>query len=390
MSKTLGDGTYGSVLKGVRIDTGEEVAIKRMKRKFDTWEECVSLREVQSLRKLLHPNIVRLREVVREPDGELNLIFEFLDCNLYELIKNRVSPFDESKVRDITRQLLEGLSYMHEQGFFHRDLKLENILCGKQGEIKIADFGLAREIRSRPPFTDYVSTRWYRAPEALLRSTKYNSPIDIWAVGAMMGELYTLRPLFPGASENDQIFKICAVLGTPTDWPEGIRLAGVIGFKFPACAPVPLSAVIREATLEGLNLINSLLLWDPLKRATAANALKHPFFKVKDNILPAIPVSKKYNYQTWDPSDQQVIPLSVPPPTLAKKNESRQMAPHVIPPPTTIKQTKQEDDFLGLIDRKQQTVPSVDDLESALGIPAANATTHRLRKGGLRDLPRLE
>lgn len=95
-------------------------------------------------------------------------------------------------------------------------MKPENLLCSGTDLVKIADFGLAREIRSRPPYTDYVSTRWYRAPEVLLRSTNYSSAIDVWAVGCIMAELYTLRPLFPGSSEVDEIFKITAVLGTPT------------------------------------------------------------------------------------------------------------------------------------------------------------------------------
>lgn len=104
---------------------------------------------------------------------------------------------------------------MHKHGFFHRDIKPENLLCMGPELIKIADFGLAREIRSRPPYTDYVSTRWYRAPEVLLRSTSYSSPIDVWAIGCIMSELYTLQPLFPGRSEIDQIFRCCSVLGTP-------------------------------------------------------------------------------------------------------------------------------------------------------------------------------
>lgn len=112
-------------------------------------------------------------------------------------------------------QILQGLNFMHKHGFFHRDIKPENLLCNGPELIKIADFGLAREIRSRPPYTDYVSTRWYRAPEVLLRSTNYSSPVDIWAVGCIMAELYTLQPLFPGRSEVDQIFRICSILGTP-------------------------------------------------------------------------------------------------------------------------------------------------------------------------------
>jgi serine/threonine protein kinase len=170
-------GTYGSVLKATTL-SGEVVAIKKMKKKFFSWAECVNLREVQSLKKLNHPNIVKLKEVIREND-ELYFIFEFLDKNIYQMTKDRKKFLPEQKVRNIMYQIIAGLAHMHKVGYFHRDLKPENLLVS--GEIvKLADFGLAREIRSRPPFTDYVSTRWYRAPEVLLRSTHYNSPIDIW------------------------------------------------------------------------------------------------------------------------------------------------------------------------------------------------------------------
>ena len=125
-------------------------------------------------------------------------------------------------------QTFQALAYCHKQGFFHRDLKPENLLVNTANEqVKLADFGLAREIRSRPPYTDYVSTRWYRAPELLLRSQNYNSPIDIFACGAIMAELYLLRPLWPGNSEVDQLYKICATLGSPsqTEWADGYKLA---------------------------------------------------------------------------------------------------------------------------------------------------------------------
>ncbi|XP_004868868.1 serine/threonine-protein kinase ICK isoform X3 [Heterocephalus glaber] len=212
--KQLGDGTYGSVLLGRSIESGELIAIKKMKRKFYSWEECMNLREVKSLKKLNHANVVKLKEVIREND-HLYFIFEYMKENLYQLIKERNKLFPESAVRNIMYQILQGLAFIHKHGFFHRDLKPENLLCMGPELVKIADFGLAREIRSRPPYTDYVSTRWYRAPEVLLRSTNYSSPIDVWAVGCIMAEVYTLRPLFPGASEIDTIFKICQVLGTP-------------------------------------------------------------------------------------------------------------------------------------------------------------------------------
>ena len=117
-------------------------------------------------------------------------------------MKDRTQPFPENQIKSIMLQTMLGLTYMHKHGFFHRDLKPENLLV-KGDAVKIADFGLAREIRSRPPFTDYVSTRWYRAPEILLRSTNYNSPVDIFALGAIMAELYLMRPLLPGNNETD-------------------------------------------------------------------------------------------------------------------------------------------------------------------------------------------
>jgi serine/threonine protein kinase len=117
----------------------------------------------------------------------------------------------------IVYQTLSALAHTHKHGFFHRDLKPENILIS-DGKIKICDFGLAREIRSRPPFTDYVSTRWYRAPEIILKSAYYNSPVDIFAMGCIMAELYLMAPIFAGNSEIDQLNKICQLLGAPVNW----------------------------------------------------------------------------------------------------------------------------------------------------------------------------
>eukprot|EP00069_Balaena_mysticetus_P021516 bmy_03093T0 len=279
--KQLGDGTYGSVLLGRSIESGELIAIKKMKRKFYSWEECMNLREVKSLKKLNHANVVKLKEVIREND-HLYFIFEYMKENLYQLIKERNKLFPESAIRNIMYQILQGLAFIHKHGFFHRDLKPENLLCMGPELVKIADFGLAREIRSRPPYTDYVSTRWYRAPEVLLRSTNYSSPIDIWAVGCIMAEVYTLRPLFPGASEIDTIFKICQVLGTPkkTDWPEGYQLSSAMNFRWPHCVPNNLKTLIPNASSEAVHLLRDMLQWDPKKRPTASQALRYPYFQV--------------------------------------------------------------------------------------------------------------
>ncbi|NXM66330.1 ICK kinase, partial [Serilophus lunatus] len=279
--RQLGDGTYGSVLLGRSIESGELIAIKKMKRKFYSWEECMNLREVKSLKKLNHANVVKLKEVIREND-HLYFVFEYMKENLYQLMKERNKLFPESTVRNIMYQILQGLAFIHKHGFFHRDLKPENLLCMGPELVKIADFGLAREIRSRPPYTDYVSTRWYRAPEVLLRSTSYSSPIDIWAVGCIMAEVYTLRPLFPGASEIDTIFKICQVLGTPkkNDWPEGYQLSASMNFRWPQCVPNNLKTLIPNASSEAVQLMRDMLQWDPKKRPTASQALRYPYFQV--------------------------------------------------------------------------------------------------------------
>ncbi|CAF0807444.1 unnamed protein product [Rotaria sp. Silwood1] len=286
IQKQLGDGTYGSVLLANLKDSPQEkVAIKRMKKKYYSWQECMDLREIKALQKIRHPNVIKLKEVIRE-DNNLYMIFEYMNENLYELMKKRDRLFPETNVRNVIFQIFQGLSYMHKLGFFHRDLKPENILCKGVELVKIADFGLARELRSRPPYTDYVSTRWYRAPEVLLRSTSYTSPIDIWAVGCIAAELYTLRPLFPGSSEIDQMFKVCAVMGTPTrdEWPEGYMLAAKLSFRWPQCARTDLKKIIHSANNDGIDMIKGTLEWDSKRRPNAAQCLKHPYFKVSQDV----------------------------------------------------------------------------------------------------------
>uniref|UniRef100_A0AC35TS82 Protein kinase domain-containing protein n=1 Tax=Rhabditophanes sp. KR3021 TaxID=114890 RepID=A0AC35TS82_9BILA len=328
MTKRIGDGTFGEVHLAKRIDTGDIVAIKRMKKKFYSWQEAMNLREVKCLKKLSHPNIIKLKEVLRENEI-LYFIFEFMNENLYELMKDRDRVMHENIIRNIIYQILQGLSYMHKNGYFHRDMKPENIMCNGPELIKIADFGLAREVRSRPPFTDYVSTRWYRAPEILLRSLNYNSPIDLFAVGCIMAELYVLRPLFPGTSELDQIFKILTIMGTPPkvsayniiiylvshgtkhmqsqtyiytykrkpiklyliflisgndEWAEGYTLAAAMNFKFQQCLPTPLESLIFPISKEGLQLMTDTLNWNPEKRPSAAQSLKYKYFQVAQKL----------------------------------------------------------------------------------------------------------
>ena len=280
IQKTIGSGSFANVSKAINIKTNETVAIKKMKKKFSSWDECLNLREIKSLTKLNHPNIMKLKEVIRVND-ELFCVFEYCDQNIYQYYlsyKESGQSIPETLIRQILYQTASGLAYMHKHGFFHRDLKPENILYSK-GIIKIGDFGLAREIRSRPPYTDYVATRWYRAPEILLKSTNYNSPVDIYALGCILAELYLLNPLFSGSSEIDQMHKICSILGTPSTgiWSEGHRLASQIGFNFPHYQPISLNNIFNNASPEAIYLIGQMLSFDPSKRPTALQILQHSF-----------------------------------------------------------------------------------------------------------------
>ncbi|KAL0393752.1 UNVERIFIED_CONTAM: Cyclin-dependent kinase F-4 [Sesamum latifolium] len=286
--KEVGNGTFGSVWRALSKQSGEVVAIKKMKKKYYSWEECINLREVKSLRKMNHPNIVKLKEVIRENDV-LYFVFEYMDCNLYQLMKDRAKLFSEAEIRNWCFQVFQGLAYIHQRGYFHRDLKPENLLVSKD-IIKIADFGLAREINSQPPFTEYVSTRWYRAPEVLLQSPTYGPPVDMWAMGAIMAELFTLRPLFPGSSEADEIYKICSVIGSPTksEWSEGLKLASAINYQFPQAAGVHLSVLVPGVSEDAINLIASLCSWNPCKRPTALEVLQHPFFQSCFYVPPSL------------------------------------------------------------------------------------------------------
>ncbi len=279
--ETIGDGTYGIVYKGINTKTNEYVAIKKMKKKYTDWDECLSLKEVQALLTLKHSNIVTLNELILQKN-ELNMIFEFIGQNLFEYAKN-MNEIPEYKIRNISFQILQGLAYMHKNNFFHRDMKPENILISGD-QVKLADFGLARDINSEPPFTDYVATRWYRSPEVILNSKVYSSPIDIFALGAIIAELYTGVPLFPGKEASDQMNKICEVLGTPnqSDWNEGYDLANQIHFKFPQFRGKKLKNVINRASDNAINLLEMMLCFNPSKRPSAVKCLQHPFFQCNE------------------------------------------------------------------------------------------------------------
>ena len=192
--RLIGDGTYGQVYEGIDKEKEIKVAIKKLKNKMSSWEDCILQNEVRFLRKLNHENIVKLLEVIREQNSDVSYIFEYCDCNLFEFIENHRKQkmfISEAKIRNIIYQIVCGVKYLDSCNIMHRDLKPENILMILNNNlIKICDFGTAKEIPEYKTnsLTDYVCTRWYRAPECTLKSNHYNEKIDIWAIGCIMAE----------------------------------------------------------------------------------------------------------------------------------------------------------------------------------------------------------
>ncbi|KAJ6570977.1 protein kinase [Mycena vulgaris] len=287
------------------------VAVKRMQQQWPgNWGDCQNLKEIQSLRAIPpHTNIIPLYDVFLQPESKrLYFVFEPMEGNLYHLLKaRRGRPFAGGLTASIFRQIAAALAHIHSAGYFHRDLKPENVLVTTTGLcdyvstvvaiLKLSDFGLAREIRSGAPYTEYVAVRWYRAPEVVLMSPTYSSAVDMWALGAVMAEVINLAPLFPGRDTMDQLAKICDVLGDPSDaygvdalnnplgggpWPHGVQLAAATGFAFRTTQPKDMHALLPTVPtfpaipVSLVHCIRGLLRYDPGARLTSRQCLDHP------------------------------------------------------------------------------------------------------------------
>ncbi|GFP59141.1 hypothetical protein ACSS6W_007812 [Trichoderma asperelloides] len=325
--KEIGDGSFGSVVlartrtAGAAVARrGTLVAIKSMKKTFESLSPCLELREVVFLRTLPpHPHLVPALDIFLDPfTKKLHIAMEYMEGNLYQLMKARDHKYlDNASVKSILFQIMQGLEHIHSHNFFHRDIKPENILVSTSAHqdtsnsfrrysalvtppstpptytVKLADFGLARETHSKLPYTTYVSTRWYRAPEVLLRAGEYSAPVDIWAVGAMAVEIATLKPLFPGGNEVDQVWRVCEIMGSPGnwynkagarvgggEWREGTRLASKLGFSFPKMAPHAMDTILQSPQWPPAlsHFVTWCLMWDPKNRPTSTQSLNHEYF----------------------------------------------------------------------------------------------------------------
>jgi serine/threonine protein kinase len=240
-----------------------------------------SVREIKLLRALRHPNVVDLQEVVvgRKPSNVF-LLFEYCEHDLSGLLRRMPQPFSEAQVKRIMLQLLSAVAYLHENFILHRDIKLANMLMNNRGQVKLADFGLARDfaypVRA---YTPNVVTLWSRPPELLLGSQIYHTAVDVWAVGCVFGELLKNRPLLPGASELKQLDLIFKLLGTPNEhvWP-GYAKLNTSKIQFQHYPYNSLSHEFPQLSAHGIDLLSMMLTYDPSKRISAAQALQHPYF----------------------------------------------------------------------------------------------------------------
>uniref|UniRef100_A0A182N3T2 cyclin-dependent kinase n=1 Tax=Anopheles dirus TaxID=7168 RepID=A0A182N3T2_9DIPT len=282
------EGTYGVVYRAKDKRTEEIVALKRLKmEKEKEGFPITSLREINTLLKGQHPNIVTVREIV--VGSNMDKIFIVMDYvehdlkSLMETMKHKKQVFLPGEVKCLTQQLLRAVAHLHDNWILHRDLKTSNLLLSHKGVLKVGDFGLAREYGSPlKPYTSIVVTLWYRAPELLLCCKEYSTPIDIWSVGCIFAEFLSMAALFPGKTEIDQLNRIFKDLGTPNEkiWPGYGELPAVQKMTFTEYPVSNLRKKFSHLTSElGIGLLQGLLTFDPKQRLTAEVALQHNYFK---------------------------------------------------------------------------------------------------------------
>lgn len=293
ISSRLGKGAYGIVWKAKEKRSGSVVALKKC---FDAFRNSTdaqrTYREIMYLQKLAgHDNIIRLQHVIRAAnDRDIYLTFDHMETDLHAVI--RANILEEIHKKYIIYQLLKSLKFMHSGDLLHRDIKPSNLLLNSDCHVKLCDFGLCRSVAEcvnfnsagvNPVLTDYVATRWYRAPEILLGSTYYTKGVDMWAVGCILGEMLRGKPLFPGASTMNQLEKIIEVTGRPQ--PEAIEhmrspFAATMLDALPETRnqnPISMRQIFPDASGDAHKLLEACLHFDPSQRCTAEQALAHPY-----------------------------------------------------------------------------------------------------------------
>mmetsp|Transcript_27576 Transcript_27576/g.48739 ORF Transcript_27576/g.48739 Transcript_27576/m.48739 type:complete len:402 (+) Transcript_27576:300-1505(+) len=288
LKNTLGHGAYGHVASALDTLTGKKVAIKRVDRLLDDETDAKRiLREVKILRHLhKHANIVKLVDFFLEPKKDFNvvyIVFELMQTDLRKIIQSK-NVLEKVHHQFITYQLLCGLKYMHSAHIWHRDLKPANLLLNANSTLKICDFGLSRGVDESAEVTDYVVTRWYRAPEVMVCDT-YDEKIDVWAVGCILAELHGRKPAFRGSDSRGQVSEYLKVLGAPK--PEDLsfitnehakRFVEKFGEQL-GTKENQLPKMYSNMCKDAMDLMIKMLQFNPHKRISVDDALEHPFYK---------------------------------------------------------------------------------------------------------------
>ncbi|KAG0333135.1 negative regulator of the PHO system [Podila horticola] len=277
----IGEGTYATVFKGKNRSNGDAVALKEIRLDSEEGAPSTAIREISLMKELRHPNIVRLHDVIHT-ENKLTLVFEYMDQDLKKYMdqhgnRGALGPI---VIKAFMYQLLKGVAFCHENRVLHRDLKPQNLLINRKGELKLGDFGLARAFGIPVnTFSNEVVTLWYRAPDVLLGSKTYSTSIDIWSAGCIMAEMYLGKPLFAGSNNQDELMKIFKVMGTPTEdtWP-GVSKLSEYRKDFPYYPPKSLSSVVPMIDSFGMDLLMQMLIYQPQRRITAKDALNHVYF----------------------------------------------------------------------------------------------------------------
>ncbi|XP_058095401.1 probable serine/threonine-protein kinase At1g54610 [Magnolia sinica] len=306
----IGQGTYSNVYRARDLDNGKIVALKKVR--FDNLEpESVRFmaREIHILRRLDHPNIVKLEGLVTSRMScSLYLVFEYMEHDLAGLASCPGLKFTEPQVKCYMQQLLRGLDHCHSRNILHRDIKGSNLLIDNSGILKIADFGLASffDPDRRHPLTSRVVTLWYRPPELLLGATDYGVAVDLWSTGCILAELYAGKPIMPGRTEVEQLHKIFKLCGSPAeDYWRKSKLPHATIFKPQQPYRRCVAETFKVFPAPALELMEILLSIDPADRGTAASALKSEFFTTRPlpcdpSSLPKYPPSKEFDAKVRD------------------------------------------------------------------------------------------
>jgi len=279
----LGQGAYGKVHQARDTLTQRLVAIK--KAKVSALDRDIggigftALREIKLMQAVKHDNLMGYLDVFVE-GGAINVVMEFMDGDIKRLMEQRGLEFNESHVKCIARQLLDGLAALHAQFFVHRDIAPTNVLVSfATGAVKLGDFGFSRTIGHRDrPLTPLCTTLWYRAPELFFGAKYYGQAVDLWSMGCVLAELFLRDALFPGRGEMDMLSRIIENRGAPSEecWTDVSALPTFLAW--PECEKKPLSSVLPGVSSQAQHLIDSLLSLDPKRRPSAPDALAHECF----------------------------------------------------------------------------------------------------------------